>query len=190
MPIEIVALAGQTLEPAVSGIVATYRQAFAPPPYRKGEADVQGFARTFPLHALQWGFRCCVARDVQTGAVVGFAYGYGGAQGQWWHDIVTERLSATPAASWVTNAFDLAELAVSPQFQGYGIGGRLHDTLLTGLPQRQALLSTAQVETAALHLYRRRGWVRLSERFTFPGSTDLYLILGLDLIAFAARQTP
>jgi ribosomal protein S18 acetylase RimI-like enzyme len=163
-------------------LVEVYRAAFAAPPYREGEAEVRRFAEeTLPRHAQRPGFRCCVARDRDKDLVVGFAYGYTGQAGQWWHDVVARALDRATADRWLPGSFEFVELAVTPAAQGRGIGGRLHDALMEGLPHRTALLSTRRAETPALRLYRRRGWVPVLENFVFPGGAEPYVILGLDL---------
>jgi ribosomal protein S18 acetylase RimI-like enzyme len=89
-----------------------------------------------------------------------------------------------PAAAqrWLTDTFELVELAVAPHAQGRGIGSRLHDTLLADLPHQAAVLSTIQSETVALKLYRKRGWTVLLENFFFPGTSKPYIIMGLTLM--------
>jgi GNAT superfamily N-acetyltransferase len=82
---------------------------------------------------------------------------------------------------WLESSFMLVEIAVDPDFQRQGIGGRLHDRLLQGLPHQRAVLSTLQGQTAAHHLYRSRGWIVLLEHFFFAGVPREYQIMGLEL---------
>ncbi|HMA35750.1 MAG TPA: GNAT family N-acetyltransferase [Chloroflexia bacterium] len=184
MTLEIVPLSAQDLPGAEDGILDVYRTAFASPPYDRQEIDVVQFAGGFEWHAQRPGFRCFVAREGDT--ILGFTYGYSGAPGSWWYDRVARALGPGLARPWMTSAFEFVELAVAPAAQGRGIGGRLHDALLAGLPQRTALLSTAQEETTAQRLYRRRGWIALHEHFTFPGGRLPMMIMGLEL----ARRRP
>ncbi len=163
-------------------IVDVYADAFGPPPYSRGPGHAASFRESLARHAGRAGFRCVVALDAH-GAVLGFTYGYTGAPGQWWTDCVRAGMPPALAARWMDGHFELVELAVRPEAQGRGIGARLHDTLLEGLPHRTALLSTIEAETRALHLYRRRGWVVLLTHFFFPNVPEPYLILGLDLAA-------
>ncbi len=89
-----------------------------------------------------------------------------------------------PAAveTWLIDSFEFAELAVLPELQGRGIGGRLHHALLDGLANRTAVLSTIEQETAALQLYRKRGWIELVRNLAFPGVAELYRVMGIDLM--------
>ena len=174
------------LRPALLDI---YRSVFTGPPYRESEATVRQFGRALTEHVSRPGFKFVVALAGNGAAsanrpaedVAGFAYGYTSRPGQWWYDAVTNRLDQAVNATWMDDPFEVVELAVRPSYQGQGIGGRLHDALLQGLPHRTAVLSTAATETAAMHLYRKRGWVILSETFTFPGGDVPYVIMGLRL---------
>lgn len=134
------------------------------------------------------GFRGLVAED-QDGAMLGFDYGYLSVTGQWWHELIRPVLTAASRSDWLEDAFEFVELAVHPDFQGQGIGSRLHDALLIDAPGSKALLSTLPGATPASHLYRSRGWVPLVTDFRyFPGGEDV-LLMGLDLEAFAARRS-
>ena len=179
--IEIVQLVPHDTPLLLEGILDVYRGAFGQPPYNEGDADTRAFAENFNHHIYRAGFRCLLAREVPGGRVVGFAYGCTSRAGQWWFDIVEAALLPDQAERWLSSAFEMVELAVRPDSQGKGIGSRLHDRLLVGLPHATAVLSTMQVETRALQLYRRHGWVPLLENFHFPGVMELYLVMGLEL---------
>jgi ribosomal protein S18 acetylase RimI-like enzyme len=160
-------------------LVAVYRAAFAPPLHHVSDEDAARFGgEILPRHAGRAGFRCRVAREAPGGPVVGFAYGYTSAPGQWWHDLVARALGADLAERWLGGAFEFVELAVAPAAQGRGLGGRLHDALLAGLPHRTAVLSTRDAETPAVRLYRGRGWTPLLTGYRFPGGGDHWLVLG------------
>ncbi len=168
----------QQVEPFVKHIVDIYRVAFGQAPYFKNDAEVRAFASIFPRHMLRPGFRCVVAREEETQAILGFAYGYTGEAGQWWHDLVVQKMTRAEAEQWMTDVFEVVELAVYPVAHGYGYGGRIHDALLEGLSQRTAVLSTYQVETNAMKMYEKRGWLTLLSNFVFPGYTEPYKIMG------------
>lgn len=161
-------------------ILAIYQAAFSLPPYLETEASVQWFGDSFSRHLHRPGFRGCVAREEESGRVVGFAYGYHSRPGQWWYTFVAKELQPEAIQRWLGDAFEFVELAVLPAYQGQGLGGRLHDQLLHDAPHRTAVLSTAQAETSALHLYRKRGWQILLSNVIFPANPMAYYILGLD----------
>lgn len=113
---------------------------------------------TFDRHTARPDFRLAIARDA--GEVVGFAYGYTGHRGEYWPDRVVEALGPV-ADTWVGGHFEFVELAVLPAYRRRGIGGDLHDALMSDLPHQRALLSTAAATTPAVRLYRSRGWERI-----------------------------
>ena len=180
MAIEIVPLNASKIEANCGQIAAVYRAVFTLPPYCEGEDGVQNFAGRFPDHAQRPGFRCCAAQNVDR-QIVGFAYGFTGEPGDGWWENVAERLSDDEVETWLLDCFAFAELAVIPSAQRHGIGGQLHDALLSGLPHRAAVLSTFQGETPAMRLYRQRGWVTLLRDFVPPGSTLPCVVMGLQL---------
>lgn len=166
--------------------VDVYRSAFSPPPYNKTLPDIAGFSATFGRHVLREGFKCVVLSpaenpDPAAGRVVGFAYGYTSQQGQWWHDIVAEALGPELSERWLSNCFEFVELALNPDHQGHGWGGRLHDALLQRLPHATAALSTLQTETTALKLYHKRGWVTIMADLHFPNTRQGYRIMAKEL---------
>ena len=81
--------------------------------------------------------------------LVGIAYGYLGAPGQWWHDQVQSALPVDVAESWLAGAFEVCELHVRPAQQGQGLGRALLDRLLAGPPARSAVLTTPDRPTRA-----------------------------------------
>jgi ribosomal protein S18 acetylase RimI-like enzyme len=180
MSVEIVRLGPEDLDGVAGEVVDVYREAFGASPYFAGEAEVARFgAETLPRHMGRRDFRMVVARE--EGAVVGFAYGYTGEPGQWWHDWVLAQLRPAVAAEWANEAFEVVELAVRPPAQGRGTGGRLLDALLAGLSNRTALLSTRDADTPARHLYRRRGWVALRDGLSSGPAGPKVLLMGLRL---------
>lgn len=117
--------------------------------------------------------------------VVGFAYGFHGAIGQWWHDVVTralaEKSGGEAADAWLGDAFELAEIHVHPDFQGKGIGRAMINTLCAGRKERSGVLSTHDRPTAARHLYAALGFTDLLTHFVFPGGYEEYAIVGRPL---------
>jgi ribosomal protein S18 acetylase RimI-like enzyme len=111
-------------------------------------------------HLARDGFRLATAREARR--LIGFAWGYTGGRGQHWSDLVADSLPRPVAETWVGGHFELVELAVLEGFRRHGVGGRLHDVLLDGLPHERALLSTSDDEQdPGVRLYRSRGWVSL-----------------------------
>jgi ribosomal protein S18 acetylase RimI-like enzyme len=113
--------------------------------------------------------------------MVGFGYGYDGRAGQWWHDIVAGALGRVSSKRWLQHGFELAELHVSPEHQGAGLGRALLSDVLSRTDAEHAVLSTPDVESPARALYRSVGFVDLCRDFRFPGSSEAYAIMGVDL---------
>ncbi|WP_131743217.1 GNAT family N-acetyltransferase [Actinomadura roseirufa] len=140
-------------------------------------------------HASYPAFRAFVAERRGTlpglgGPVQGFAYGFHGSRGQWWHDVVHYALAAgggpEHAEAWLSDPFEVAELHVHPDSQGKGLGRSLLNALCEGRPERTVVLSTLDVrpDTPARHLYRSVGMVDLLTDFEFPGGGPRYAVMG------------
>jgi ribosomal protein S18 acetylase RimI-like enzyme len=158
-------------------LIAVYRAAMNPP-----ERMLAGREAILERHAANPGFRALAAA---AGPVLaGFTYGFHGAPGQWWHDIVAGALalsSAPAAATWLTDSFEVAELHVLPAYQGGGIGRELLLRLASERPERTAVLSTADIESRARRLYRRVGFTDLLTGFRFSGGDPPYAVMGATL---------
>ncbi|MBV9098869.1 MAG: GNAT family N-acetyltransferase [Frankiaceae bacterium] len=127
-------------------------------------------------HLQRQGFRAVAARVGDE--LVGFAYGYRGRAGEWWHDIVAKALSRDSAREWLSDAFELAELHLLPAHHGNGIGRAILTTILDGLTTQTAVLSTHDHDSPARSLYRSAGFEDLLTGFVFPGSTEVYAVMG------------
>jgi ribosomal protein S18 acetylase RimI-like enzyme len=116
------------------------------------------------------------------GSVVGFGYGYTGADGQWWSDNVARALTPVQRAQWLDPPhFEIVELHVRPSSQRGGIGSRLLAQLLTRQPHDRALLSTQRSSRRARGFYAKNGWEELAEVDFGPGYPP-YLVLGRLLV--------
>lgn len=129
------------------------------------------------VHTQREGFRATGALD-ESGTLVGFAYGYRGEPGQWWHDEVRRDLGEAEAARWLTDPFEVCELHVRPGHQGRGLGQRLLTRLLEGCPHSTVVLSTPEGESRAWRLYRRLGFVDVKRHHRFAGDSRSFAVLG------------
>jgi ribosomal protein S18 acetylase RimI-like enzyme len=128
-------------------------------------------------HVHRTGFVGVLARDADN-AVVGFGYGYHGRPGDWWHDVVARALGRREGRDWLSDSFELAELHVHPSRHGLGIGRRVLEAVLSKAEGDTVVLSTHDRESAARHLYRSVGFVDLLTGFVFPGSNEVYVVMG------------
>ena len=135
------------------------------------------------LHLERDGLRALAALDGDR--MVGVAYGYLGAPGQWWHDQVAAALTPAQAEEWLSDAFEVCELHVRPALHGTGLGRTLLAGLLAGTTARTAVLTTPDTETRARRFYRSGGWVDLRCGLRVPGDPRLFAVLGLRLVSEA-----
>ncbi len=131
-------------------------------------------------HLGRRGCLAVVALD-DDGSLVGFGYGYLGGRGEWWHDIVVEALGRELGERWMTDAFELAELHVHPSHHGQGVGRRVLDEVIARAGGSTMVLSTHDRVSPARSLYRSTGFVDLHGGLVFPGSSEVYAIMGKDL---------
>ena len=117
--------------------------------------------------------------------VVAFAYGFRGAGGQWWHDVVRSGITAAAgdraAAAWLADAFEIAEVHVRPEYQHQGIGRAMLLSLTAGCRHRTAVLSTLDAASPARRLYGSLGFTDLLTGFSFPGNGPPYVVMGAPL---------
>lgn len=104
------------------------------------------------------------------GQAVGYAFGGPRDQhGPVWDDLLTTypqwSLPADPVPMYM-----FRELAVRPDHQRRGIGGRLHDALLQPRSEPVAELLVRKDNGPAQAAYRSWGWVQLGEKQPFPDS--------------------
>ena len=144
--------------------------------------ELPGRLAIMQRHAGNPGFRAVVTSPEAPAGPVGFAYGFHGSPGQWWHDVVHATLSAdrgsATASWWLGDCFEVAEVHVHPGHQGRGAGREMMHRLATGLAERTAVLSTPDGHTRARRLYRSLGFGTLLPVLSFPGAGSAYAIMG------------
>jgi ribosomal protein S18 acetylase RimI-like enzyme len=173
----------------LDALIAVYQAAMRPDP-----AQLPGRHSIMQRHASYRGFRALAVRAGAAGQpgapdwpgpIVGFSYGFRGADGQWWHDVVAAALTARAgqalAAGWLADSFEIAEVHVHPDFHRRGIGRSLVLGLAEGRRERTAVLSTQDAESPARRLYRGLGFTDLLTGYTFPGAPVPYAVMGAPL---------
>jgi GNAT superfamily N-acetyltransferase len=171
-------LNAQQTRPYFSQLIDIYQAVFSGPPYHESLPDFLNFAGRLSFHARQAGFRCVLAWSEPGEPVAGFAYGYTGYPESMFYDLVSSHLPAAIRQEYLSDYFEFAEMALLPAYHNQGWGSRLHDTLLAGLSQRSACLTTTQVETRALQLYLKRGWKPLLTQLELPGTILKFQVMG------------
>jgi len=129
-----------------------------------------------PRHAQRSDFTFLVAR--RGGELAGFGYGYTGAYGTWWTDIIARALSAEQRSAWLDPPhYEIVELHVRPSFQRAGIGSQLLAQLMTRQPHDRAVLSTQAHSRKARSFYAKNDWTEIADVDFGPGYPP-YLVLG------------
>lgn len=176
-PVRLAELTAAELRPRLDEALQIYVTAMRYPP---GTARHRG-----PMwleHMLRAGWRCVGAFSADS--LIGIAYGYLGASGQWWHDEVQRGLTLVDPAMaqrCLTDYFELTELHVHPDEQGRGVGQALLTELLSGVHAPRVLLSTPEGTTRAWRLYRRVGFTDLLRHYRFTGDSRPFAVLSRTL---------
>ena len=174
-------LDGPATARVASDLRAIYRAALSEPPFSEGEEQADAFAAELADEVEEAGFRCCVA--LAGGASVGFAYGspaYAEAPVDAWTRELVASVGAEVAERWIRAQFAFIWMAVQPEWQGNGLGGRLHDTVIDTATQPRAWLVTYPFDCPAVRLYRRRGWIELGRGPLGMGSAER-VVMGREL---------
>jgi ribosomal protein S18 acetylase RimI-like enzyme len=124
--------------------------------------------------------------ELNDAPLLGVAYGYPGAPGQWWQQQVVlglQRGGSPPQeiARLMNSYFELTELHIHPRAQGRGLGEALARRLLSGRSERNVLLSTPETDgesNRAWRLYRRLGFTDVIRGYHFAGDPRAFAILG------------
>ena len=183
----------------LDALTAVYLAAMRPDP-----SQLPGRRSIMERHAGCDGFRALAVtagaagepgRPGAPGRIIGFSYGFRGAAGQWWHDVVAAALTATSgrdlAAAWLADSLEIAEVHVHPDFHRRGIGRSLVVGLAEGRPERTAVLSTQDADSPARRLYRGLGFADLLTGYSFPGTPVPYAVMGAALpLRPAAARSP
>ena len=126
------------------------------------------------------------AAELSNAPLLGVAYGYPGAPGQWWQQQVVlglQRGGLPPheIAGLMDSYFELTELHIHPRAQGRGLGEALARRLLAGRAEKNVLLSTPEINgepNRAWRLYRRLGFADIIRGYHFAGDPRAFAILG------------
>jgi ribosomal protein S18 acetylase RimI-like enzyme len=126
------------------------------------------------------------AAGLSDAPLLGVAYGYPGAPGQWWQQQVVlglQRGGLPPheIARLMNSYFELTELHIHPRAQGHGLGEALARRLLAGRAEKNVLLSTPEINgepNRAWRLYRRLGFTDVIRGYHFAGDPRAFAILG------------
>ncbi len=174
--------------PRFEDAIAVYGAAFALPPYSDPDRGREVRQRILDVHSSRDGFRGFIACDEPGGAVVGMIYGYHGKPGQWWHDAVARAVDRDREDRWLSDSYELVEVAVDPAYQGHGVGQRLIAALLQDRPEATCVLST-RTDSRAHQLYRRLGF-QVIHMMRFSPNGAPFFVMGRPLPYDVAPAEP
>ncbi|MED4018778.1 GNAT family N-acetyltransferase [Sutcliffiella cohnii] len=128
-------------------------------------------------HSSYEGFRgyVIISDDEE---VLGFSYGYTSLSGQYYHELLSKELEPKEYEKWLTDCFELVELAVHPARRKQGFGKFLVNELLRGVDNKTSLLTTQVSNHPARKMYENLGWVVVKESFLPNVDSSPYVIMG------------
>ena len=171
--LEIVQLGSSQVDAHLPEIVKVYAAALGEDPVAARERME---TNVLPRHRGREGFQFFVGREGDE--IVGIAYGYVGARGQWWTERVALSMTKAQQAEWLDRRhFEVVELHVRPDHQRRGIGRNLLNALLQGVGLPFALLSTDEANVRARTFYRQLGWEEIVHGVDLSSPRGPYVIL-------------
>jgi GNAT superfamily N-acetyltransferase len=143
------------------------------------EDDPEENREAFDRHARLDGFVGLVACSGDE--PVGVGYGTSSYPPLWWHEQLARVVGADHPA--LQDAWHLVDLAVVPAWQGRGVGGRVHDALLSTQPYPRALIATGVSNIRARRMYAGRGWAPFIGPLQFPGKREAHIVFRRERVA-------
>lgn len=162
IPVAVQRATGAGVLELVAELSHVYEATFSEPPYFETARHVRRFSRRLPQRASAAGFRSALAWAPDERTLVGFAFGMTADPllDPPFYAALVDSVGPWIAARWLLGQFELVELAVLPDWQRCGIGGRLHDEVL-GAATHRATWLLAHPLAPARRFYRARGWREL-----------------------------
>ncbi len=164
----------ETSGPLFEGAISVYREAFSRPPYSDNERATEVRKRVSDIHQKRPSFRAFAAVH-SDGRPIGITYGYHSQRGQWWYDTVESVLKPEQRQRWLSDAYEVVEVAVAPAFQSFGVGRALVHRLLQEATESTCVLST-RTDSRAHELYSRLGFEVIVEMPFAAGGHHFYIM--------------
>jgi GNAT superfamily N-acetyltransferase len=162
----------EVVQSAADSYIATFRE----PPYNEPDEAREGFLDRVQRYSARDGFVLAVASDGDE--TLGIALGVTAHPGDWWRDRVAQQLTDGEQRDWLGDAcLEFVHLAVVPARQGSGIGGALHDAVVTNsTAAATGVLTVDRRVERAYRLYVSRGWIVLRESINVSAGPDMTLM--------------
>lgn len=153
---------------ALDRIAPIYEAAYAGPPYNEGLDDFADFRKSWPRRTAQPAFRLALA--TADDRVIGFAFGHGLTNDDWW-DGAVDRLDVDTVER-PGRTLAIIEIAVLADYRGGGVGRQLHDLVLNAdYEERATLLVRPEPEVeSARRLYRSSGYRKVGQMIPYNGA--------------------
>ncbi|WP_093855241.1 GNAT family N-acetyltransferase [Tenuibacillus multivorans] len=110
--------------------------------------------------------------------MVGFTYGYTSLPQQFYRQKIEQQLSVDERNTWLGHCFEFVELAVDSSYKRQGIGGQLHNELLSNLTHQTSILTTHIDNLPAINLYKQKGWDMIKTNAPIITADHLQVIMG------------
>lgn len=139
--------------------------------------DFESAIKNINKHTSYEGFKGLKAKD-ENGTLIGFTYGYTSLPDQFYREKLAAQLTDQQQIEWLNDCFEFVELAVDTKVKRLGIGGKLHDRLLSEIDHDTSVLTTSVENSPAINLYIGKGWKVIKENAAVISMDDVQVIMG------------
>lgn len=143
--------------------------------------DGDSIKTRFLRHSTYVGYTGMVVQNDKN-EIVGFAYGYTSLPGQYYNSLIEKEFDLKEKQKWLTDCFELVELAVHSSYRKQGIGKILMTKLFEEVENETTLLTTQVDNKQARNLYESLDWRVLKEPFFPQSKYDPFVIIGKELV--------
>ncbi|MBB6453248.1 ribosomal protein S18 acetylase RimI-like enzyme [Salirhabdus euzebyi] len=140
------------------------------------EKNDNSIKERFRKHATYKGYRGYMIIN-EKNDLIGFAYGYTTLPGQYYNGLLRDTLEDKLADKWLSDCFELVELAVLSTERNKGYGKHLASKLVEGVTNKTAVLTTQMNNEIARNLYEKLNWEVVYKPF-YPDKNNAFVIMG------------
>lgn len=130
---------------------------------------------------MQYGqFFGMISYDFNT--PIGFIYGYRTKPGQFFHEQLKSVLESHQIDYWLSDAYELVEIAVKKEYRSLGVGTILHDALLEQVSLPKVILAVEASNQEAITFYENKYWEFIKQEITVIPAAPVQHVIGKSLI--------
>lgn len=154
---------GASVKAITDELVEVYARVYDTPPYIGDPFfSVDSFRERLEASFGSEGFETVTAR--REGQIIGYVHGATlPADKSWWLSLGDRRPVQLQALAGDRQVFWLRELMVLPEYQGQGLGRRIHDTVISGRAESATTLTCIIDNQPAHDAYLRWGYMVMGE---------------------------